>query len=126
MILCFALADLISPFASNSADTITQSIATILHPHTSSPSLQVISQAMANLMMTNFSSSGLELVWSAHLDSLAVSPQAKQGIIPALLGIAKFTEGHVQPPRCEHPIPSYVLLISRHVISFPVLLSHRL
>ena len=91
---------LFSPFASNSADTIMQSIAAILQPHTSSPSLSVIAHAMANLMTTNFSDSGLGMVLSAHLDSLAISPQAKQAIIPALLGIAKFTEVHAQARRC--------------------------
>ncbi|KAH9024997.1 hypothetical protein EDB83DRAFT_2320028 [Lactarius deliciosus] len=54
---------------------------------------------MASLMAMNFSGSGLDQVLSAHLHSLAISPQAKQAIIPTLLGIAKFTEGSsvVQP-----------------------------
>ncbi|KAH9052745.1 hypothetical protein EDB87DRAFT_1581466 [Lactarius vividus] len=43
---------------------------------------------MASLITTNFSGSGLDQVLSAHLDSLAISPQAKQAIIPALLGMA--------------------------------------
>ncbi|KAH9008577.1 hypothetical protein EDB84DRAFT_1571935 [Lactarius hengduanensis] len=49
---------------------------------------------MASLMATNFSANGLDQVLGAHLDSLAISPQAKQAVIPALLGIAKFTEGY--------------------------------
>jgi hypothetical protein len=64
---------------------------------------------MASLMTTKFGSSGLDQVLSAHLDSLAVSPQAKQAVIPALLGIAKIAEVQVQvqPPRCVHLIVSY-------------------
>lgn len=44
---------------------------------------------------------------SAHLDSLAISPQAKQAIIPALLGMAKFTEVHAQAQGCVRVICSY-------------------
>ncbi|KAH9176453.1 hypothetical protein EDB89DRAFT_1903232 [Lactarius sanguifluus] len=84
------------PFTSNSATMITQLIVAILQPHTSSPSLLVIAHAMASLMAMNFSGSGLNQVLSAHLDSLAISPQAKQAVIPALLRIAKFTEGYTQ------------------------------
>jgi hypothetical protein len=62
---------------------------------------------MASLMTTNFSGSGLDQVLSAHLDSLAISPQAKQGIIPALLGIAKITEVRAQVPRCVQLICNY-------------------
>lgn len=62
---------------------------------------------MASLMATNFSDSGLNLVLSAHLDSLAVSPQTKQVIIPALLGIAKFGDVHAQARRCVHTICGY-------------------
>ena len=58
-------------------------------------------------MTANFSDSGLDLVLSAHLDSLAISPQAKQATIPALLGIAKFTEVHAQARRCVHSKCSY-------------------
>ncbi|KAH9052737.1 hypothetical protein EDB87DRAFT_1581459 [Lactarius vividus] len=88
----------VSPFTSNSATTIMQSIAAILQPHTSSPSLLVVAHTMASLITTNFSGSGLDQVLSAHLDSLAISPQAKQAIIPALLGMVKFTELFVLPP----------------------------
>lgn len=81
---------------------MTQSIISILQPHTSSPSLNVIASAMASLMATN-SSDSVNLILSAHLDSLAISPQAKQAIIPALLGIAMFGDqaqdpiGHTGP-----------------------------
>jgi hypothetical protein len=44
----------------------------------------------------------LEQVLSAHLDTLAISSQGKQGITPALLGIAKLAEGHVQAHGCVH------------------------
>ncbi|KAH9030042.1 hypothetical protein EDB85DRAFT_1891774 [Lactarius pseudohatsudake] len=85
------------------ATTITQSIAAILQPHTSSPSLLVVSHAVASLMATNFGGSDLGQVLSAHLDSLAISPQAKQAIIPALLGMAKFTEMHTQARSVTQP-----------------------
>ncbi|KAH9051544.1 hypothetical protein EDB87DRAFT_1582378 [Lactarius vividus] len=97
------LAKAMDPFALNSATTITQSIAAILQPHTSSPSLLVVSHAMASLMATNFGGSGLDQVLSAQLDSLAISPQAKQVIIPALLGMAKFTEMHTQARSVTQP-----------------------
>ncbi|KAH9033082.1 hypothetical protein EDB85DRAFT_2145125 [Lactarius pseudohatsudake] len=51
---------------------------------------------MANLMAATFSGNDLDQVLNAHLDSLAISPQVKQAIFPALLGIAKFTEVHAQ------------------------------
>ncbi|KAH9021393.1 hypothetical protein EDB85DRAFT_2278460 [Lactarius pseudohatsudake] len=97
------LAKAMDPFASNSATMITQSIAAILQPHTSSPSLLIISHAVASLMAMNFGGSGLGQVLSAHLDSLAISPQAKQAIIPALLGMAKFTEMHTQARSVTQP-----------------------
>jgi len=78
---------------------------------------------MANLMATNPSDSDLGLILSAHLDALAVSPQAKQVIIPALLGIAKFTEVHAQARRCVLAILSASAFPS--IISAPVLLSRR-
>jgi hypothetical protein len=82
---------------------------------------------MASLMATNFSESGLDMVLSAHLDSLAISPQAKQAIIPALLGMAKFTEVHGQARRCVHDMQLFFLPVhSLFIISAPVLLSRRL
>ncbi|KAI9430148.1 hypothetical protein H4582DRAFT_2064095 [Lactarius indigo] len=78
------------------ADAIMHSIAAILQPHTSSPSVLIIARAMANLMAATFSGNDLDQVLNAHLDSLAISPQVKQAIFPALLGIAKFTEVHAQ------------------------------
>ncbi|KAH9169718.1 hypothetical protein EDB89DRAFT_1908364 [Lactarius sanguifluus] len=99
VLLMQVLLALVSPFALNSATMITQSITAILQPHTSSPSLLVVSHAVASLMATNLGGSGLDQVLSAHLDSLAILPQAKQAIIPALLGMAKFTEMHTQAQR---------------------------
>ncbi|KAI9440154.1 hypothetical protein H4582DRAFT_2056767 [Lactarius indigo] len=64
------------------ADTIMHSIAAILQPHTSSPSVLIIARAMANLMAATFSGNDLD--------------QVKQAIFPTLLGIAKFTEVHAQ------------------------------
>src|SRR6266702_5586405 len=91
----------------NSADTIMHSIAAILQPHTSSPSVLIIAHAMANLMAANIRRNDLDQVLSAHLDSLAISPQAKQAIFPTLLGIAKFTEVHAQARRYVHLIRCY-------------------
>ncbi|KAN0128073.1 hypothetical protein V8E53_014110, partial [Lactarius tabidus] len=51
---------------------------------------------MASLMTTNINGNSLDQIFSTHLDSLAISPQTKQGIIPALLGIAKLTESRIQ------------------------------
>ncbi|KAH9953237.1 hypothetical protein BC827DRAFT_1249679 [Russula dissimulans] len=85
-----------------SPDT-TQSIVAILQPHTSSPSLFVIARAMASLMATNSSDSNLNLVLSAHLDSLAICPPTKQAIIPALLGMAKFGDVHAQARSVAQP-----------------------
>jgi hypothetical protein len=99
------------------------SIAAILQPHTSSPSVLIIARAMANLMAANFSGNDLDQVLSAHLDSLAISPQVKQAIFPALLGIAKFTETHAQ--KCVPHILSFLPLCSHHITSAPVLLSRR-
>ena len=65
---------------------------TILQPHTSSPSLHVIARAITSLIAGNFGDDDLYQILNAQLDTLAISPQAKQGIIPALVGIAKLTE----------------------------------
>ncbi|KAI9451872.1 hypothetical protein BJY52DRAFT_1226406 [Lactarius psammicola] len=77
---------------SYTTDVITQSVAAFLQPHTSSPSVSVVSRVMASLMGGDFGSEELDQVLSTQLDALAISPQAKQNIIPALLGIAKLAE----------------------------------
>ncbi|KAH9035439.1 hypothetical protein EDB83DRAFT_2318741 [Lactarius deliciosus] len=69
--------------------TMTQSILAFFHPHTSSPSTPLVARIMTSLMMGDFSKEELNQILSTQLDSLAISPQAKQNIIPGLLGIAK-------------------------------------
>ncbi|KAI9445658.1 hypothetical protein BJY52DRAFT_1194190 [Lactarius psammicola] len=73
-------------------DAIAQSITAFLQPHTSSPSISLISRAMCCLMTGDFSGEDFNQVLNSQLDSLAISPQAKQSIIPALLGIAKLAK----------------------------------
>ena len=95
--------------------------------HTSSPSLYVIACTMAILMAMNSSDSGINQVLSAHLDSLAISPQTKQVIIPALLGIARFGDVHTQTQRYVHTICRYsfcLCILINHLIL--VLLSSRM
>ena len=77
---------------SDNIDMITQSVAAFLQPHTSSPSMPVVARAMCCLMTGDFSGEDFDKVLNAQLDSLAISPQAKQSIIPALLGIAKLAK----------------------------------
>ncbi len=79
-------------YSLNTADMITESIIAILQPHTSSPSLHVIARAITSLIAGNFSSDELCQILNAQLDTLAISPHAKQGILPALFGITKVTE----------------------------------
>lgn len=81
-----------STSSANTADTTTESIITILRPHTSSPSLHVISRVITSLIAGKFGDDDLCQILNAQLDTLAISPQAKQGIVPALVGIAKLTE----------------------------------
>jgi len=76
----------------NSADMITESIIAILQPHTSSPSLHVIARAITSLIAGNFGGDDLCQILNAQLDTLAISPQAKQGILPALFGIMRLME----------------------------------
>jgi hypothetical protein len=71
---------------------ITESIVAILQPHTSSPSLRVIARTITSLMSGNFCDDDLRQVLNAQLDTLAISPQAKQAIVPALFGMTKLTE----------------------------------
>lgn len=65
----------------------------LLEPHTSSPDLQVIARILADLLAGDLKyGDGLFDILNAELDILAISPQAKQGIIPALIGITNMTE----------------------------------
>ena len=54
--------------------------------------MPVVARAMCCLMMGDFSGEDFSQVLNAQLDSLAISAQAKQSIIPALLGIAKLAK----------------------------------
>ena len=71
---------------------ITQSVTAFLQPDTSSPSMPLVACAMCCLMMGDFNGEDFDKVLNAQLDSLTISPQAKQSIIPALLGIAKLAK----------------------------------
>ncbi|KAH9172218.1 hypothetical protein EDB89DRAFT_2169334 [Lactarius sanguifluus] len=51
---------------------------------------------MASLMGGDFGTEELDQVLSTQLDALAISPQATQNIIPALLGIAKLAKVQLQ------------------------------
>jgi len=46
--------------------------------------MHIIARAMSSLIAVNFDDEGLRQVLNAQLDTLAVAPQAKQLIIPAL------------------------------------------
>jgi hypothetical protein len=83
-------------FILSADDMMTESAVAILQPHTSSPSLRAIARGISTLI-ANISSDDLHQILNAQLDALAISSQAKQAIIPALLGIAKLTE--IQPRR---------------------------
>jgi hypothetical protein len=54
--------------------------------------LHVIARAITRLVAGNFGDDDLCQILNAQLDTLAISPQAKQGIVPYLVGIAKLTE----------------------------------
>ncbi len=79
-----------------SDDMMTDSAVAILQPHTSSPFLRSIAHGIITLI-TNIGDDDLRQNLNAQLDYLAISLQAKQAIIPALLGIVRLTE--VQPRR---------------------------
>jgi hypothetical protein len=65
---------------------------TILQPHTSSPSLCFSARAITSLIAGKFGDDDLREILNVQLDALAISAQAKQGIVQALVGIAKLTE----------------------------------
>jgi hypothetical protein len=54
--------------------------------------MPLVAHAMCCLMTGDFSEEDFNQVLNAQLDSLTISPQAKQSIIPALLGIAKLAK----------------------------------
>jgi hypothetical protein len=66
---------------------------TILQPHTSSPSLRFSARAIASLIAAgNFGDEDLRQILNVQLDTLAISSQAKQSVVPALVGTAKLME----------------------------------
>ena len=71
---------------------ITKSIITILQLHTSLLSLHVSAHAITSLIAEKFGDDDLHKILNVQLNTLAISAQARQGIIPALVGIAKLTE----------------------------------
>jgi hypothetical protein len=55
--------------------------------------LRVIARILTDLLGENLTyGDGLIDILNAELDILAISPQTKQGIIPALIGIVKMAE----------------------------------
>ncbi len=68
----------------------------ILQPHTSSPSLHIIARTITSLIAGNFHDYDLRQILNAQLDTLAISPQVKQSIVPALFTIMKLTEAQLQ------------------------------
>lgn len=74
---------------------MTESAVAILQPHTSSPSLRAIARGISTLI-TNISGDDLPKILDAQLDALAISSQAKQAIVPALMGIARLKEVRLQ------------------------------
>ncbi len=68
----------------------------ILQPHTTSLSLHIIAHAITSLTAGNFCNYDLRQILNAQLDTLTISPQAKQSIVPALFGIMKLAEVQLQ------------------------------
>ncbi|KAI9444325.1 hypothetical protein H4582DRAFT_2053993 [Lactarius indigo] len=114
---------------SYTTDMITQSVAAFLQPHTSSLSVSVVSRVMAGLMGGDFGTEEFNQVLSTQLDALAISPQAKQDIIPALLGIAKLAKVQSQcasastsfsQPTVSEPEPEPELMDSNAEASYQI------
>jgi hypothetical protein len=78
----------------NAADKTTKSIVTLLRLHTgtSSKQLDIMACAITSLTVGNFGVGELHGLLNTYLDVLAISPQAKRGIIPALTGFTKVIE----------------------------------
>ena len=83
-----------STSSSTAADKTTELIITFLEPHTSEslPALRTIARILTGLLAGNFDHDDLCHILNNELDILAISAQAKQNIIPALLGITKVIE----------------------------------
>jgi hypothetical protein len=54
--------------------------------------LRFSARAIASLIAGNFGDDELRQILNFQLDTLAISSQAKQSVVPALVGIAKLTE----------------------------------
>ena len=67
----------------------------LLEPHTSSPDLQVIARILADLLTLKYGDVLFDIL-NDELDILAISSQAKQGIISALIGIKNTTKVQLQ------------------------------
>ena len=80
--------------SSNAADKTTKSIIALLRPHTgaSSERLGFIARAITSLTVGNFSVDDLHDLLNSYLNTLVISPQARRGIIPALMGFTKVIE----------------------------------
>ena len=76
----------------DAGDAITESIMTMLRPHTSSPSLRFSARAIAMLIAGDLDDDDLHQILNIQLDTLAISSQAKQSVVPALIGVSKLTE----------------------------------
>ncbi|KAI9430886.1 hypothetical protein H4582DRAFT_2085960 [Lactarius indigo] len=114
---------------SYTTDMITQSVAAFLQPHTSSLSVSIVSHVMAGLMGGDFGMEEFNQVLSTQLDTLAISPQAKQDIIPALLGITKLAKVQSQcasastsflQPMVSEPEPKTKLMDSNAEASYQI------
>jgi hypothetical protein len=79
---------------STAADMITKLIVALLKPHTSSQAkdLHLISRILTGLLAGNFDHDCLFDLLSIELDILAISPQAKEDILPTLIEITKVIE----------------------------------
>lgn len=82
------------PTSFNAADRTTESITVLLRPHTgaSSEKLGFIARAITCLTVGDFGDGELRDLLNSYLDTLAISPQARRGIIPALMGFTKVIE----------------------------------
>ncbi|KAH9024724.1 hypothetical protein EDB84DRAFT_1615256 [Lactarius hengduanensis] len=92
-------------FFLSAENMVTESAVAILQPHTSSPSPRAIARGIGTLI-TNMSGDDLPKILNAQLDALSIPQQAKQAIVPALLGIARLTEVQLRgtpgsPPRTQ-------------------------
>ena len=82
---------------STAADKTNESIIALLEPHTSSPDLHTIARILTDLLAGTIKyGDGLFDILNAELDILAISPQAKRGIIQAVIGITNMTEVQLQ------------------------------